>query len=181
VNIGVSQSGSDPIGLAALGLRGSGSKPSDFTWTKFTGIAHSPGQANSDQTFVLPVLAPQGIAIDNLSLTILVPDHDQDGIPDADDPDDDNDGMPDAEEIAFGSDPLDAASKFSLSLARTAAGSIELRFPGASGIVYTVQESEDLVSWQTRSVHTGAGDEILITIPADTSRGFFRIRVAGQS
>jgi endonuclease/exonuclease/phosphatase family metal-dependent hydrolase len=180
VNVGVSQSGSDPVGQAALGLRGSGSKPSDFTWTKFTGIAHSPGQANADQSFVLPVLAPQGIAIDNLSLTFLVPDHDEDGITNAEDPDDDNDGMSDVEEIAFGSDPLNAQSRFSLSLARSALGSIELWFPGASGIIYTVQESADLTSWQNRSVHTGGGSEICIAIPSDGSRKFFRIRVAGQ-
>lgn len=180
VNIGVTQSGSDPIGFAALGLRGTGSKPADFTWFKFTGIAHSPGQANDGQSFVLPLLAPQGIAIDNLSLQFLVPDHDGDGIADAEDPDDDNDGMSDADELAFGSDPLDAASRFALSFARVAGGSCRLSFPAATGIVYAVQQSTDLVTWQTHSVHTGAGAEHAVTIPAGAARGFFRIRVTGQ-
>jgi len=180
VNIGVTQSGSDPVGQAALGLRGTGSKSADFSWIKFTGISHSAGQVNAGQSFALPVLAPQGIAIDNLSLQFLVPDHDGDGIADAEDPDDDNDGMSDADEFAFGSNPLDASSRFALSFARVADGSCRLSFPAATGIVYTVQQSSDLVTWQTHSMHTGAGSEHVITIPAGAARGFFRVRVTGQ-
>lgn len=180
VNIGVTQGGSDLVGQAALGLRGTGSKPADFSWFKFSSIAHSPGQANAGQSFALPVLAPQGIAIDNLNLQFLVPDHDGDGIADAEDPDDDNDGMSDEDELAFGSDPLDASSRFALSFARVADGSCRLSFPAATGIVYTVQQSADLVTWQTRSVHTGAGAQHVITIPAGAVRAFFRVRVTGQ-
>ena len=67
------------------------------------------------QTFTVPALPSQGIAIDNLSVTFLHandPDTDGDGIADSLDPDDDNDTQPDDDELAFGTDPIDAGTSF---------------------------------------------------------------------
>ena len=148
-DIGCSQIITEAAGLAALGLTGTGRRASDFTWTKFSGIAHSPGLANHSQSFILPALPGQGLAIDNVNVTFLS-DHDLDGLPDSSDPDDDNDGQADVYEAAFGSDPLEAGSRFLPLLARAAAAphGLELSFPGAQGIRYTVECGATLSGWQ---------------------------------
>lgn len=180
VNIGVSQSGGDPAGTAALGLFGSGGKASDFAWKKFTGIAHSPGQPNDSQTFTTPSLPPRGLAIDNLSIALLS-DSDQDGIVDSLDPDDDNDGQSDAYETAFGSDPRDGASRFLPVLARAAAAphGLQLSFPGAQGISYTIESSMTLSGWQGLTTVAGNGQPIVVPLPLGGPRMFFRVR-AGE-
>jgi endonuclease/exonuclease/phosphatase family metal-dependent hydrolase len=176
VNIGVSQGGSDPLGQASLGLTGTGASAADFPWLKSSG-AHTPGQENTGQSFILPAAAPQGLAFDRVSVTFLA-DHDQDGQPDGTDPDDDNDGQTDADETAFGTDPLDPASRFQPVLARssTPPHGFELTFPGAPGFLYTVQTSEALGTWQDLSSHTGAGQSIVVPLPMDLLRRFFRVR-----
>ncbi len=175
-DIGISQN-AEINGQAALGLTGTGGSASDFTWTKFTGIAHSPGQPNNAQNFILPTLPSQGLAIDNLSVTFLS-DHDQDGVIDETDPDDDNDGQPDTYEAAFGSDPLDAVSRFSPMLAKssTAPHGLELSFPGAAGISYTLESSADLAHWQDLSTVTGNGELITVPLPTSGPQRFFRVR-----
>ena len=104
-SIGVSQSGSTPDGMASIGLTGNGSDSSDLSWSKFTGQAHTPGALNPGQTLATPGAPPQGIAIDNLSVALLI-DTDGDGDPDLTDPDDDDDSLPDGTETALGTDPL---------------------------------------------------------------------------
>lgn len=104
-DIGVAQSSSNPVGTDALGLTGTGADSGDLTWTELTGIAHSPGSPNAGQTLATPGAPPQGIAIDNVSVTLL-PDTDGDGDPDLTDPDDDNDLLTDTEEALLGTNPL---------------------------------------------------------------------------
>jgi hypothetical protein len=178
-DIGVSQN-EEPSGQAALGLTGTGGSAADFTWTKFSGIAHSPGQVNNAQNFILPTLPSQGLAIDNVSLTFLS-DHDQDGLLDPADPDDDNDGQADDYETAFGSDSLDTASRFLPVLARAAAvpHGLELSFPGAQGISYTVESSTTLSGWQDLTTVTGDGQPIVVPLSSAGGRMFFRVR-AGE-
>lgn len=174
VNINLTQGGSDPVGMAALGRTGTGSIASDFTWTKFTGIAHSPGFVNQGQTFTLPVLPHRGLAIDNLSVTLLS-DSDQDGIVDTLDPDDDNDGQFDAYETAFGSNPLSAGSKFNPQFVRVSPGNLQLSFQGAAGISYTVETSANLTGWTPLSVHPGNGSLIQVPLTVNGARRFYRV------
>lgn len=176
-NIGVSQSGSETAGESALGLAGSGGGPADFTWTKFTGILHSPGQPNQGQTFANPVLPPQGLSFDNLGVSFLT-DNDLDGAPDITDPDDDNDGQSDGNEIAFGTDPRNGASRFAPVIARTASG-MELSFPGAVGIHYTVEYSDSLVVWEDLPTVIGEGETIVVLLPKVKPTMFFRVKAGG--
>lgn len=173
-NVNVTQSGSDPVGMAALGRSGSGGVGSDFSWTKFTGIAHSPGAANNGQTFTLPVLPSRGLAIDNLSVALLS-DTDQDGIVDSLDPDDDNDGQSDSYERAFGSNPLDAASKFTTQFSRVSAGAMQLSFPSVAGLTYKVETSSDLTHWSVLSTHSGTGSVLQIPLTENGARRFYRV------
>ncbi len=178
-NIGVSQSGTEPASESSLGLTGGGGGAAGFTWTEFAGITHSPGQPNDGQTFVIPVLPPQGLGFDNLDVTFLT-DNDLDGLPDATDMDDDNDSQADSYETAFGTDPLNAASRFSPVLARVIAPpGLELLFPGAPGVIYTVQTSETLGAWQDLSTHTGAGQPIVVPLPMAEPKMFFRVKAGG--
>lgn len=172
-SIGVSQSG-EPVGTGSLGLTGTGGVASDFTWSKFAG-AYTKGAANAGQTFETPVLPSQGIAIDNLAVTFLVPDHDQDGIADAIDPDDDNDGQSDEDEIAFGTDPFDAGEKFEAVLSAVPGQPATLSFIGAAGIVYVVESSGDLVEWDEVSSHPGNGTNIVVPLAVEEGSRFFRV------
>ena len=179
-DIGVSQN-AEVTGQASLGLTGTGGSAADFTWTKFSGIVHSPGQANNAQNFILPTLPSQGLAIDNVNVTFLS-DHDQDGLLDPADADDDNDGQADAYENAFGSDPLDTASRFLPVLARAAAvpHGLELSFPGAQGISYTVESSTTLSGWQDLTTVTGDGQPIVVPLSSAGGRMFFRVRAGSD-
>lgn len=179
-NIDISQTGSEPIGESALGLTGTGTLAADFTWRKFAGIAHSPGQANDGQAFSAAASAPQGLGFDAVAVSFLT-DNELDGLPDAADPDDDNDGQADAHEAAFGTDPLDAASRFVPVLARAAEPphGLELSFPGASGIRYTVESSDSLADWRNLSTHTGEGRAVVVPLPMAEPRMFFRVRAGG--
>ncbi len=180
VNIGVTQSGNDPVGQAALGLNGVGGSAMDFSWIKFTGVAHSPGQPNQGQTFTVPIQPPQGLAIDNLSVTALSdPDSDGDGLANSVDPDDDNDGQSDADEVAFGTNPLSAASIFKPVLARAAvpANGFTLTFPGAVGITYVVETSTTLGGWAEVSSHSGAGQPVVVPLALAGPARFYRVRV----
>lgn len=178
-NIGVSQNGTETAGESALGLTGGGGA-ADFTWRKFDGIAHSPGQPNDGQAFANPNAPPQGLGFDSLAVVFLT-DQDLDGLPDVTDPDDDNDGLDDAGELAFGTDPLDAASRFAPVIARSAAPphGLELSFPGAGGVIYTVQTSGTLGGWQDLSTHVGGGQPIVVPLPMAEPRMFFRVRAGG--
>lgn len=166
VSMGVKQSGSEPVGEASLRLVGSGQAPGDFTWARNLTVAHSPGQTNVGQTFALSLPGPHGFAIDNLSITALAdPDHDSDG-----------DGQPDAYEFAFGSDPHDAGSVFRPAIAPSDDGRA-LTFPGAAGISYTIEWSDTLGDdWQELETRTGTGVPVVIPLPTDVPRRFFRVK-----
>jgi hypothetical protein len=179
VGIGVDQ---DPVpaeGESSVGLTGVGGQASAFTWTQFTGLPYSAGQPNSGQTFSVPALPSQGIAIDNLGVTFLPasdPDTDDDGLANSLDPDDDNDTQTDADELAFGTDPLDAASIFRALLSPSGD---QLSFPGATGIEYTVESSPDLAIWTELGTFVGNGQVIEVPIPGGEDRIFYRVR-AGE-
>lgn len=181
VDIGVDQEPAPAAGVGSLGLTGTGGVASAFTWTQFAG-PYTPGQTNAGQTFSIPTPPSQGIAIDNLSVTMTgasSADHDGDGIADNVDPDDDNDTQSDADEIAFGTNPLDAASVFRPSFSRVSPTGFELHFPGAAGITYTVESSTDLEHWTTVNTYPGSGAEIVVPFPQVEGNFFVRVK-AGE-
>ncbi|OYV05360.1 MAG: hypothetical protein CFE26_11995 [Verrucomicrobiales bacterium VVV1] len=177
-NLPVSQS-SAPVAGSSLGMSGSGAVATDFGWATSVGN-NSKGLINSSQTFVLPTGPPQGIALDNLSVTFLV-DTDFDGIPDTTDPDDDNDGQSDVAEALFGTLPLDVSSIYRPSFSITTPGNAALNFATLTGRTYTVQRSETLTGWTTISVQNGTG--AVMSLPINTTafpKAFFRVVVAYQ-
>lgn len=173
-DIGVDESNSDPLG-GSLGLVGSGSAAGGFSWEKFD--THSMGAPNPGQALVAPGLPPQGLAIDEVTVG-FVSDHDLDGVPDDEDPDDDNDGQADGFELAFGTDPHDRGSVFRPRV-RIEAGQAVLSFPGADGVVYTIQWGDDLVSWDQEATVVGEGAELVFPLPTGGGRGFARVVAGG--
>ena len=102
-----SQSNSGPIGVAALGLTGTGVDDSDLSYINFgNSVPHSPGQLNEGETLTRSAPLPgQAFSFDNLTVCIAGPsDNDNDGNPDSSDPDDDNDQLPDLLEAMLGTD-----------------------------------------------------------------------------
>lgn len=180
IDIGETQSNSTtPVGKDSIGLTGSGSDSTDLTWTKFVGLAHTPGALNSGQSLNTPGAPNQGIALDNVSVALLI-DTDGDGIPDLTDPDDDNDGMSDAEELVFGTDPLDSSSRYLMTLEypSAVAGSVRLTFPTSTGRTYVVESSLSLSDWSTVATYAGTGNSQVADVPVDPKedKRFYRIR-----
>ena len=177
IDILVKQTSTEVIGKASLGLTGIGSQRGNFDWDKFTDFAHTPGLPNTGQTLIVPILAAQGVAIDNLSVT-FVPDNDADGIPDASDPDDDNDTMTDADEIVFGTDPFDAGSRFVAAFTRPTSTSVRFSFPTTSGRTYVIESSGNLSTWTDASTFQGNGSTRVIDLAMDPQqpKRFYRIR-----
>lgn len=142
-------------------------------------MPQSSGQPNPSQTFTVP-LPSQGIAVDNLAITFLA-DSDGDGLLDADDPDDDNDGFSDADELVFGTNPLDAGSRFAMTFSNPAPtpGTVRLSFPTVAGRSYTVEGSADLAVWQDLAGCTGTGTPKTADLPVSPmeAKWFYRIRV----
>ena len=178
-SIGIAESGTTPLG-SSLGLTGSGGIPASFTWATSTG-SNTKGTPNSGQSFVNPVLPPQGIAIDNLSVTFLA-DTDGDGVPDLTDPDDDNDGFSDADEFVFGTNPLDGSSRYAMSLTfpSSAPGMVRLSFPTALGRTYTVESSLNLTNWSTEGTYAGTGSPRAVDVAVNPveKQKFYRIRAS---
>lgn len=164
VDIGVFENGSEPVGQSSLGRVGNGGLAADFTWAKIPGPP-SRGAANAGQSLVSTTPPPQGIAIDNLSVTFLS--------------DSDGDGITDADEQIFGSDPDDAASRFIATVARTEAGTTRITFPTFPGRSYTVETGTDLNDWTDIAGFIGNGDTVApeFTIAAGEAARFYRIRV----
>ena len=157
-DIGVSQAGNEPEGQSSLGLGGT-------TWLKFDGIPYSAGQPNQGQTFTIPP-QPQGIAIDNLAVTFIS--------------DSDGDGFSDADEAVFGTNPLDAGSRFVMTFAypAPAPGSVRLTFPTLTGRNYTVEGSTNLTAWTDLATYPGNGAQKDADLPVDPLEPvrFYRIR-----
>lgn len=164
-DIGFSQNGSDPVGLAALGLRGSGGTRVDFTWTKFTGQAHTPGTPNPQQAFESPLPA-QGLAINSLSVTAI-----HDPLLDSD-----GDGQTDDEERIFGTDPFDATSSYRVTII-TGTNPQQLRLETLAGRRYLIETSDDLSEWSALTEFSGTGSIASVLLPQMPGRRFYRARV----
>lgn len=175
-DIGVSQPGTDAVGQSSLGLSGSNTSPQPFSWAKFSNLPHSPGAINPGQTITAPA-APQGIALDNLSVTFLA-DTDQDGLPDLTDPDDDGDLQTDADELLFGTSPLDASSIYRPSFVGTSPGQSAFTFQTLTGRRYTVQRSTNLSQWNNILVQSGNGLPVSVPVTMNLSKAFYRVVVA---
>ena len=160
-DIGVEQTSTQAAGQGSLGLTGSGGAAASFTWTKFTGLPHSPGLANPGQTFTLPPQS-QGFSFDNLQVTFLA--------------DTDGDGFTDADELVFGTNPLDAGSRFTTSFSAEAA---RLSFATVTGRSYTVEGSADLSEWRELATYPGTGGQQVAELPGapPATAQFYRIRV----
>jgi len=113
-------------------------------------------------------LQPQGIAIDNLTVTFM--------------DDSDSDGFTDADEAVFGTDPLDAGSRFVMSFTYPAPvpGTVRLGFPTVSGRSYTVQSGVNLTGWVDLATYVGTGAPRIANFPVTAGDGerFYRIRVS---
>lgn len=179
-DIGADQDPAPAVNVSSIGLTGTAGDASGFTWIQFPAEPQTPGQPNTGQTFIVPALPSQGIAIDNLSVTFLHagdPDTDGDGMVNSLDPDDDNDTQADADELAFGTDPLNPSSVFRPLL--SAAGD-QLSFPGAAGIAYTVESSPDLQTWDELGTFAGSGQAVVVPLPAAEDSLFFRVRAGSK-
>jgi hypothetical protein len=165
-NIGVSQTGTEGVGTSALGCVGSGGVRTDFTWAKIPG-SHSKGVVNGGQNFVNAVPAAQGMAIDDLAVTFLS-GADRDG-----------DGSPDADERVFGTDPLDATSRFVVNLTQPSAETVRLDFLTVTGRSYQVETSLNLSDWVVLTTTAGSGALVAADFPIVSSepRRFYRLRV----
>jgi hypothetical protein len=162
-DVGVRQTAAD-AGFGSIGLTGSGGLPGDFVWTRFDGLAHTPGHANAGQNFVLPG-GWQGTAIDGVTVEVL-PSSDRDG-----------DGVSDADEHVFGTDPLDAASRCLVTVSSPVPGLMRVGFPSVAGRSYVIQSSADLTIWHTEMSVAGTGGEIQTEMPGGGTRTFYRVGV----
>ena len=166
-DIGKSQTGTEPEGKSAIGLKGTGGTSAAFFWELFDETPYSPGQPNSGQTFTIPP-QPQGIAIDDLAVTFL-PGGDSD-----------SDGFSDADEAVFGTNPLDAASRFAVTFTNPSPtpGAVRLTFPTATGRTYVVESSPDLSVWTGVANFAGTGSPQVADIPVmpEEKSRFYRIR-----
>ncbi len=81
--------------------------------------------------------------------------------------DEDGDGLTNAQEAQAGTDPRSAASRFTATPQRDAAGNLVLRWRGAWGRRYTVETSTDLKTWTALpGTHVGRGLEVRVIVRA---------------
>ena len=165
-DVGFAQSDSDPVNQSSIGLTGTGGAASAFSWAKFTGLAYTTGQPNTNQTFTVPP-QPQGIAIDNLAVTFVA--------------DSDGDGFTDSDEAVFGTNPQDASSRFIVTSSYPSAGTLRLSFPTLANRSYAIEGSVNLTNWVQLADYQGTGTTIQSDValnPQDPKR-FYRVRVTG--
>ncbi len=192
-NIGVSQSGPVPApGTGSLGLG------QDLeNWLRLD--THSRGDFNPGQELSSPGLP--GIAIDEFQL-IAMEDFDLDGLPDSLEPrlgtdphlpDSDGDGAPDGEEDAdrdgqsnlaevalTRTDPLDANSRFQISVAPIPDNpdGVLVSFPTLPGLSYTISHSSNLEDWSPLLTLPGSGQEEIRAVTGDPAAHANLYRVA---
>ena len=104
-------------------------------------------------------------------LTDAIEDLDQNGLAgsaetNADNPDSDGDSFLDGAEIRTGTDPLDAASFFSVCIEASSSSNLQLSWPSAPGARYRVEGGSDLAF----------NDTVLDNLPASTLRRQHRSR-----
>jgi Endonuclease/Exonuclease/phosphatase family/Bacterial TSP3 repeat len=170
-NIGRTQTSTEAVGKASIGLKGIADSASGFSWDKFTDTVHSRGQPNPDQTFTVPP-QPQGIAIDNLAVTFLTGD------------DTDGDGFSDADEVVFGTNPADSASRFIVTIAYQppTPSMLRLSFQTMLGREYVVESCTDFSDWKDETTFSGTDMPQVTDFPVSPHepKRFYRVRVTLQ-
>ncbi len=123
--------------------------------------------------------------------TIVSPDTDGDGLPDAyelavglngavsnGDMDADNDGIPDIVEYRLGTNPTDPTSFFSAvaSMATPDTGDLQLKWPSVAGEEYQIEYSQDLATaFSPLASVTATSGETTYAIVRTLQTGFFRV------
>lgn len=92
-------------------------------------------------------------------------------------PDLDRDGISDADELAAGTDPLSASSRF-YATQTTSGGSISLAFPTVPHRVYRVLSSTNMVNWvpENTSAITGNGSVFTFNLSTAANRKYIRVQ-----
>jgi hypothetical protein len=58
---------------------------------------------------------------------------------------------------------------------------MQLRFPGAAGIIYTVEMSATLdKDWEVLTTHTGSGQIVSLPLQVSEPAMFFRVKAGGR-
>jgi len=94
--------------------------------------------------------------------------------------DTDGDGLSDGLEVRLGTAPTDANSTFQVTAALTNADELNLTWPSNPGNNYTVEASEDLITWGTvESIDAAAGaSETSTVISSDAANArYYRVRL----
>lgn len=123
--------------------------------------------------------------------TIVSPDTDSDGLPDAYEQsvglngavsnlnlDSDNDGVPDTVEYRLGTHPSDPTSFFTAiaSVATPDTGDLHLKWPSVAGEEYQIEYSQDLgTAFSPVASVTATSGETTYAVPRTLHAGFFRV------
>jgi hypothetical protein len=94
--------------------------------------------------------------------------------------DTDGDGLSDGLEVRLGTAPTDANSTFQVTAALTNADELNLTWPSNPGNNFTVEASEDLITWGTvESIDAAAGaSETSTVISSDAANArYYRVRL----
>lgn len=184
LDVGISQTNSNPAGRESIIRSGKGNDGSDFPWSS-PDESFTPGQPNPGQFFGSPP-QPQGIGVDDFSVTALV-DSDGDLLPDAEeseigtDPqraDSDGDGQDDFfESVLTLTDPLRRSSRLEIRLGLDSSGVVSASIPTLAGRHYRIESSSDLIDWSSGGAFAGDGGERGTVFP-EGEKLFFRVRIS---